>query len=76
MIDWLKAKITGKNINVKKDCNKFISNEKIHELIEDDSIWCKGGGFCCLNKKVNYFISVDKNNHFCIKFKHIKEIKK
>ena len=37
MIDWLKAKITGKKYQC-KDCNKFISNEKIHELIEDDSI--------------------------------------
>ena len=75
MIDWLKAKITGKKYQC-KDCNKFISNEKIHELIEDDSIWCKGGGFCCPNQNVNYFISTDKNDYFCIKFKHKKEIKK
>lgn len=67
MFDWLKAKITNKKYKC-FECSNFISNEKMSEI---NHTYCSGGGFCCPQKDISYYISIDENNSICTKFKHL-----
>lgn len=68
MIDWLKCILKGQK-HCCWECNKYIANERMNDIIENSNFWCEGGGFCAPIKGVPYFIGIDKHDIFCTKFK-------